>query len=170
MIRLFEMFLWIIIILGLLGPIQAATNVGGVLLNNAVWTSSGSANPYYLTSDVQIPRNVTLTIRSGVKLNFTQGDFEIFIKGVIIIQGTSAQPVVFEGGSASDLKWMLHFQSTPLSNSSISYAQFQGPKQTVLLDDTGPNLQQNTGTLLVQSSTFSNDAKIQANSKTGILL
>jgi hypothetical protein len=159
------MFLQGIILLGLLGSTQTATNVGGVLLNNAIWTSSGSANPYYLIKDVQIPRNVTLTIQSGVIIDFSQGDFEIFCKGVIILQGTKLKPIILQGGTANDLKSLIHFQGTQLSNSTINYAEFEGPKKALQVEDAAPNLSPTTGNLLVQSSNFTDATEIDAYSK-----
>jgi len=158
--------LHIVIVLGLLiGPAQAATIVGGVLLQNTVWTCGCSANPYYLINDVQIPGNVTLTIQSGVEINFSQGDFEILVKGFLKIQGTAAQPIIFEGGLANDSKWMIKFQSTQLSQSSISYAQFKGPKKALQLADAATGIQKNTDVLVVESSTFLANTEIEANGK-----
>ncbi|CAF1055558.1 unnamed protein product [Adineta ricciae] len=147
----------------LCGSSQAATYVGGVLLTNTVWSSAGSANPYYLTQDVQVPRNVTLTIQAGVVINFTQGDFEILVKGYLKVEGTASQKVTFQGGSGSDLKYMLKFQSTRLPLTSIRYAQFKGPKSAVQITNSAPGLQQNTGKLVIESSIFSDGTTISAN-------
>ena len=149
----------------LCGSSQAATYVGGVLLTNTVWSSAGSANPYYLTQDVQVPRNVTLTIQAGVVINFTQGDFEILVKGYLKVEGTASQKVIFQGGSGSDLKYMLKFQSTRLPLTSIQYAQFKGPKSAVQITNAAPGLQQNTGKLVIESSIFSDGTTISANGR-----
>ena len=126
------MFLHFLVALGFLnGFIHAATNVGGVLLTNTIWSNTSSANLYRLISNVQIPRNVTLIIQAGVTVKFDQGDFEMFVKGSIQILGTSGKPVIFEDGSASDLKYMISFGSTQLSQSAINFAQFRGPKKAI---------------------------------------
>ena len=89
--------------------VQSSTNVGGVLLSNTVWTSTGNANPYHLIRDVQIPRNITLTIQAGVEVRFDKGDFEICVKGFLKVQGTASRPVLFHNGSSSDIQSMLNF-------------------------------------------------------------
>lgn len=133
----------------LLGQSQAATNVGGVLLVNTVWNSSGNANPYIFTRDVQVPFNATLTIRAGVQVIFDNGDFEIFVKGALKIEGTAAKPVQFSGGRSSDAKWMITFHSTDLNRSSISHTNFTGPKRALQLANAAVGLQQNTGVLVL---------------------
>ncbi|UJR27178.1 hypothetical protein I4U23_008474 [Adineta vaga] len=158
------MRVYFVVILGLLcSSSEAATNVGGVLLGNTVWSNVGSANPYYLTKDLHVPRNVTLTIQAGVVINFVQGDFEILVKGNLKIEGTSLQRVTLEGGSATDLKYMLKFQSTQLALTSIRYAQFKGPKSAIQIIHSGTGLQQNSGELVVDSSTFSDGTRVSAN-------
>ena len=153
----------IFFLLLILKQIQSATHVGGVLFENTVWTNTGSANTYYLLKNIQIPKNVTLTIGEGVKVSFALGDFEIFVKGRINISGTSENPVIFQGGSANDKKWMMTFQSTQLSLSSISYAHFMGPKKALQLVDAPDGIVENNGTLIVQSSTFSDNSVVAVN-------
>jgi hypothetical protein len=133
---------------------QSLTNVGGVLLSNTIWTSSGNANPYYLVRDVQIPRGISLTIEAGVEICFNKGDFEIFVKGFLHIQGT-----------AENTKWMLNFQATQLNQTSISGAIFRGPKKGLQTTSAAPGLQQNTGVLLLQSVAFLNNATLSTNGK-----
>ncbi|CAF1366704.1 unnamed protein product, partial [Rotaria sp. Silwood1] len=114
---------------------QALTNVGGVLLQDTVWSSSGNANPYYLINHVQVPYNASLTIQAGVQVIFGSGNFEILVKGVLKVQGTANKPVHFYNGSAADTKWMITFQSTNLTRSLISHAVFTGPKKGLQIKD-----------------------------------
>jgi hypothetical protein len=134
--------------------VQSLTNVGGVLLHNAVWTSNGNANPYYLVRDFQIPRNITLTIQAGVEVRFDRGDFEILVKGYLQVHGTANRPVLFHNGSANDIRWMINFQSTQLNQSSISGAIFKGAKACLQTTNVAPGLPQNTGVLILQSVTL----------------
>ena len=142
---------------------QAATNVGGRLANNTVWTSTGS--PYRLVKDVQVPRAITLTIQQGVRVDFSQGDFEILVKGFLQIKGTSAKQVIFEGGLATDQKSMIKLQSTNLSLSSISYAKFNGPKSALIIAKAADGLVQNSKTLSVLSSSFLHNTQIKIEGK-----
>jgi hypothetical protein len=143
--------------------VQSLTDVGGVLLSNTVWTSDGNANPYYLVRDVQIPRNVTLTIQAGVEVSFDRGDFEIFVKGSLKVQGTASRPVLFHNGSSNDTQWMINFQSTQLIQSSISGAIFKGPKRCLQTMNAAVGLQQNTGVLVLQAVSFLNNATLATN-------
>ena len=145
--------------------IQSLTNVGGVLLSNAIWTSSGNANPYDLVRDVQIPRGITLTIEAGVEICFNKGDFEIFVKGFLHVQGTSSRPVLFHNGPSENSKWMFNLQSTQLNQTSISGAVFTGPKRGLQTTNAAPGLEQNTGVLILQSVTFLNNATLATNGK-----
>ena len=150
-------------VLTIINNIETATNVSGVLIQNTIWTADGTENPYNLVGDVQIPFNSTLTIRPGVMIFFNYGDYEILVKGFLRIEGTDNKLVVFQGGTANHKKWMIKFQSTQLSLSSISYASFFGPKQALQLVDVPEGIQENNGTLIVQSSTFYHFANIGAN-------
>ena len=149
----------------LLGQSQAATNVGGILLRNTVWISNGTANPYTFTNDVQVPFNVTLTIRAGVQVIFDGGDFEIFVKGALKIEGTAAKPVQLSGGKSSDTKWMITFQSTDLNRSSISHTVFTGPKRALQLNNAAVGLPQNSGVLVLQAIKCLSGTEIAANGK-----
>jgi hypothetical protein len=145
--------------------VQSATNVGGVLLSNTVWTSNGDANPYYLTRDVQISPNITLTIQAGVEVRFNIGDFGIVVKGYLQVQGTASQPVLFHNGSANHTKWMINFQSTQLGRSSINGAIFNGPQRGLQMTSAVDSPLQNRGVLLLQSVTFLNNATLVTNGK-----
>jgi hypothetical protein len=63
------------------------TDVGGILASNTEWTTAGS--PYIVTSQVQIPAGVTLTIDPGVTVE--GGDF--LLNGTISAVGTASDPI-----------------------------------------------------------------------------
>ncbi|CAF3413984.1 unnamed protein product [Rotaria socialis] len=84
----------IIFFASLLSRSEPLTNVGGIILQDTTWSSVGNANPYYLISDVYVPRNVTLIIRPGVRILFNNGDFEILVKGFLQVNGNALNPVL----------------------------------------------------------------------------
>ncbi len=88
------------------------TNVSGTLAADAEWTLAGS--PYTITSTVGVPAGVTLTIHPGVKV---AGNFDLVVKGKIVANGSSAQPIEF-----TNLRLM--FRSADLSLSTIRYVKF----------------------------------------------
>ena len=152
----------------LLKQAETATNVGGLLLRSAVWTSDEGANPYTLTRDVQIPIDVTLTIRAGVQVVFEAGNFQLLIKGALRVEGTAKQPVEFFGGKASDTKWMITFRNTDLSRSSINYTIFTGPKPALQLSNAADGLQQSSGILVLKSIICLSGTEIAANGELAV--
>ena len=136
--------------------IDIVSNASGVIRQDTVWTKANS--PYLLTADVQVPRGFTLTIEAGVHIIYdNSGDFEMLIKGFLYIKGTPNERVIFDGSmTTKNTKWMLTFQATDLSKSSIAYADFIGPKRgTGLFQVTGAP-SKNTGELIYQYCTFTN--------------
>jgi hypothetical protein len=132
----------------------AQTNVSGPYFTNTTWNLSGS--PYNLTGDVQIPNGITLTIESGVQINFNS-DYEILIKGVLIANGTNNLPIIFNGTITG--KAMLMFKSTNLSNSQLSHVNFIGPKNAFQLaneSEFNQDLIKNTGALLLSETILTN--------------
>ena len=84
---------------------QATTTFRGIISVDTTWTAASS--PYELTGDVQINPNVTLTVEPGVVVNYAETTAgasygasgivgsEIFVKGSLIADGTSANPIEF---------------------------------------------------------------------------
>ena len=75
---------------------EGPTSVGGILWDNTTWTLANS--PYTITSTVQIPENVTLTIEPGVAVNTQIYDVMFLLHGIIFAQGTVDKKIVFDGG------------------------------------------------------------------------
>ena len=142
----------IILLFGSLGYSQ--TNVSGIITANALWAASGS--PFNVIGDVGVPSVYTLTIEPGVTVNFT-GDYQILVKGNIVINGSSSNHVVFNGSTGSEI--MIMFKSTDLSNSTINYTDFTGPQYAIKLADESEHNQdqtKNSDTLKVEYSSFNN--------------
>lgn len=127
-------------------PLDAQTNVGGTFFTNQHWTLAG--NPYTVTSDFQMAPGSTLTIDSGVTVNFS-GSTEILIKGGISAIGTAVNPITFNGAGADNV---LHFLDADLSASHMSYCHILGGNKAILTEGNCLGV----GTL--QNITVSNDS------------
>ena len=121
------------------------TNVGGTIVSDTEWTLAGS--PYTLMSTVGITAGVTLTIHPGVQVN---GNFDLVVKGKVLINGTSAQPVDWNNAR-------LIFKSADLSLSAINDVHFRDVSRLQLADEAEHNedLIKNSNTLTVKHCSFS---------------
>lgn len=64
----------------LLIRVATTIDVGGVLLQDTIWTKANSS--YNVIADVRVPLGVTLTIKVGVKVIFDgPSDSGIFVNG-----------------------------------------------------------------------------------------
>ncbi len=144
------LFLGLVLTLTLSIASYAQTTVGGPYFSNITWNISGS--PYTLTSDVQLPEGVVLTIEPDVIVNFS-GDFEILVQGIIIANGNNTSPIIFNGDNGTNDHSMINFDdNNNLSASLISYIIFFGTQSAIKLD--GENSVSDT--LHVLNSTFNN--------------
>ncbi|HHE38776.1 MAG TPA: right-handed parallel beta-helix repeat-containing protein [Candidatus Cloacimonetes bacterium] len=98
---------------------NAQTYVGGELINNTTWESSG--NPYYVTDDIIVNEDVTLTIENGVNLFFYQ-DKSIIFYGILIANG-SQESNIFFNEYILDNKWggIHFFNNHSVINSNLFY-------------------------------------------------
>ena len=113
------------------GSVLASNNSGttwvsqnGVYWSDTTWSNSESPN-INIVGDIQIPSGVKLTIESGVVVQF-EGAYEILVKGLVAVNGTEAQPVIFQSpteGTSSEAT-VFHFKETDLSLSSMSHVKF----------------------------------------------
>ncbi|MEN6613181.1 MAG: right-handed parallel beta-helix repeat-containing protein, partial [Armatimonadota bacterium] len=92
-----RIFWGVCILLGICVPAYA-TNVGGTISANTVWSVANS--PYVVTSNVTVNSSVTLTIEPGVSVYFSSGT-RLYVNGTINCSGTSADGIYF--GSALEL-------------------------------------------------------------------
>jgi hypothetical protein len=88
-------------------PCLAATEFGGNITENTIWTKANS--PYFLTSTVLIAEDVTLTIEPGVIMNKPTDGAMFIIQGEIYAHGNESNQIIFDGGSNSDIltTWIL---------------------------------------------------------------
>jgi hypothetical protein len=105
------------------GPAQAQTTVGGVLTSNTTWAASGS--PYRVTSTVQIPEGMTLTIEPGVEVEAASGVTDMFlVHGTVNAIGTSSSRIYFDGAGSSNFfsaksspaSMLVHVEYADISN------------------------------------------------------
>ena len=132
------------------------TTVSGPYFSNTIWNVSDS--PYNIVGDVQIPNGVSLTIESGVVINF-EANFEILIKGSLIANGTNSSPIIFNSSNAESdfVKSMIIFKDTNLSESQLSYLEFNGPKKALQLANESEHNQdaiKNSGMLTISNTIF----------------
>ena len=80
---------------------KPATEVGGIISSNAIWTEGNS--PYVVTGTVQIPVGVTLTIEPGVTVTMPSGGDMFLLHGTIFARGTANKKIIFDGGANSDI-------------------------------------------------------------------
>jgi len=75
------------------------TEVGGEISEDTIWTLNGS--PYYVTSNVSVGSEVTLTVEPGVEVRFKKfSDFSgikvgFSVEGNLVAEGTEANHIVF---------------------------------------------------------------------------
>jgi len=137
-------------------------HIAGPIRSNTVWTKIH--NPHYVSGDIDVLTDVTLTIEAGVNVIFI-GDFGIHIKGgALKVPGTSKNPVLFLS-MVSGNKWMVTFISCDLSQSTIISAQFSGSKPAVQLAHDKNSPTQNEGILVLQSCLFMDGIEIGSNGR-----
>lgn len=74
-----------------LGP---DTQVCGAIDADTTWTAAGS--PYVTTCDVSVNAGVTLTIESGVTVQFGDTTHDLIVLGSLLVQGSQVEPVRFQ--------------------------------------------------------------------------
>ncbi len=134
----------------------ADTNVSGNITSDITWSPSNS--PYNIVGNIGVPSSYTLTVESGVTVNYSS-DYQILVKGSLLINGTSTNRVSFNGNDTTGSEIMILFKSTDLSNSSINYTDFTGPQYAVRLAEESEHNQdetKNSDTLKVHYSSFNN--------------
>jgi len=82
----------IAVALGATSAARAITEVAGAITSDAVWDPSG--NPYVLTDDVTVEKDVTLTLSPGVVVKANSPAWELIVSGTLVANGTREQPIV----------------------------------------------------------------------------
>lgn len=76
------------------GKVQNFTNLKGVVSSDTVWTKENS--PYNLTDNVFVNNGVTLTIDSGVTVNFN--GYYLMVNGTLAARGTATSRIQLKLG------------------------------------------------------------------------
>jgi hypothetical protein len=78
----------------------SSTIIGGTISENTTWTVWDS--PYLITSTVQIPAGVILTIEPGVSaLMSGDDDYAFTVRGTVIAHGIPGKRIILDGGMHS---------------------------------------------------------------------
>jgi hypothetical protein len=162
--QLFSIILVIMLSLGNQSQLSSQTIVGGPIFSNTHWLVSG--NPYQVTSSVQVPPGVTLTIDPGCVINIT-GEFEILVKGAIVAEGTVALPIQITGVQ-SQFRPVFMFRETNLSHCKLAYQQISGSgnKIAIQVGEMGDVIQP-SGVLAVSHMTFLNSRLLTMGTNSG---
>ncbi len=136
--KLFSLALFITLALSTVAPlteVRAATNVIGQITSNTTWTHSGS--PYRLTGPVQIVSGVTLTIDSGVTVDFA--GYIMLVNGVLNAQGTPSSPILFlDSRNTQSSEYYVQFVA---SNSNHGTVPHESIVENAVFNSTGVAVQ-----------------------------
>jgi hypothetical protein len=111
---------------------QVGTSVGGILLDNTIWTPEG--NPYVFVDNVTVAKDVTLTITPGTVVDLKLASF--IIEGTLCAKGNETHRIMFEAEKRLTFSWppriFFNNSSTPWDESTgagciIDHAQIQVP-------------------------------------------
>jgi len=79
---------------------NTTTLVGGLISENTVWTKQDS--PYLITSTIEVPVGVTLTIEPGVSASMSgNGDYVFVVRGTVFARGIPGNKITLDGGMHS---------------------------------------------------------------------
>ncbi|HVT18587.1 MAG TPA: FlgD immunoglobulin-like domain containing protein [Thermoanaerobaculia bacterium] len=95
------------------------TNVVGDIASNTEWTVAGS--PYVVTAPVSVYGGVTLTVDSGVTVQFVAGA-GLTVAGTLTAIGSSSSPIVFTSSAGTTAGSWRTITFTGGTSSSLSYA------------------------------------------------
>jgi parallel beta-helix repeat protein len=90
--------------------VQAATNVGGVISSDTVWTLTNS--PYIFAGDVTIAPGVTLLIEPGVTIDFNS--WSLIVEGTLYARGNENSRLKFQSSEKIVGAWppRIYFNDT----------------------------------------------------------
>jgi hypothetical protein len=120
--RLATLILFVFLLV--LAPLQnssAATTIGGIVNSDLVLTKSKS--PYSLSSTLQIPAGVTVTVEAGVEVESHGTDVMFWNQGILNFKGTKELPILLSGKPSI---YVLTKGSEPGSELNITGVLFNG--------------------------------------------
>lgn len=118
----------------------------GNITNNTTWSSANS--PYYVGGDITVASGVTLTIQSGVTVNFLDDDdqsggldtdrVELIVEGTLLADG-----VTFTSPSTSANDWYGIVLDGASSTTTIENSSIQWALRGIIIDDCSPTIEGN---------------------------
>ncbi|MCW4006387.1 MAG: hypothetical protein NWF04_07325 [Candidatus Bathyarchaeota archaeon] len=128
---------------------QDSTFVSGILASDTVWTKEDS--PYVLTGSVLVSEGVTLTIESGVIVDFT--NYYLHVNGTLHARGNSSNSIRFIDSNQSVIS---HNEKILFSLASVAWDEQTGlgciienaffEEVTLHIEDASPKINNNTFT------------------------
>ena len=118
------------IILSLNSAQSSGTLVSGIISSNTTWAKA--ASPYNFTGNVLVDLGATLTIESGVTVNFN--GYFMNIGGTLSAKGTEAEKIIMTGSGitySGEWKGRIVFLSTR-TDSTIENAEITSTPNTIL--------------------------------------
>ena len=113
---------------------EMGTQVGGVITSDTIWTSANS--PYLITSTIQIPENVNLTIEPGVTVTAQSDIGTMFlINGIIQAHGTATNKITFDGNGNANFFKTNHPVAKGLAD--LDYCIIKNGQSAFWFDNTG---------------------------------
>ncbi|MBU4487370.1 MAG: chitobiase/beta-hexosaminidase C-terminal domain-containing protein, partial [Candidatus Delongbacteria bacterium] len=107
--------------------------IGDTLAGTLPGIVENNNKPYFITGDLLVEDQATVTLEPGVKFYFT-GNYKIDVKGTIIAEGTSTDSIRFNTFNLIDSskKWagILFENNTENDTSKFDYCVFENSKRT----------------------------------------
>jgi len=137
-ISLPTLFVWLLIH----GSLHAQGTVGGLLSADQTLTLADS--PWRVTSTIEVPTGVTLTVEAGVRVDFDDGTGIEVDGGKMVADGTAPAPIVFGRADGEDHTWDgFIFKDTYEDNRLTHFAMEYG-------DDVGHSIEVDKARLTIQ--------------------
>ena len=108
--------------------------VGDIITSDTTWTTANS--PYIITSTIQIPENVTLTIEPGVTVTAQSSIGTMFlINGFIQAHGNTTDRIIFDGNGDSNIFETNHLVN--MGSLDLDYCILKNGRSAFWFDNTG---------------------------------
>ncbi len=111
----------------------SVASAGGTIAADTTWTAA--AGPYNVTSSINIPSGVTLTIEPGTTIYLGSGvNFTVANGGRLLAEGTPNAPIRFTTSPGSGVSWggMVIDGAVSSPETRIAYAHFEGNSTTCI--------------------------------------
>ncbi len=141
----------------------------GVLAENTTWDKTGS--PYYISCDVAVDADVTLTIEPGVRVLLDTSK-TLSVDGILDATGTENDTINFASVKSGQLFNSIKFRSN--STGTLSHFRIKGASRGIMIDHSTPTIRNglitncNTGIEIAGASPDIDSMTITKNDNYGI--